>query len=322
MTESLPLVSIITPSFNQAQFLEETIQSVLSQDYPRLEYWVIDGGSTDGSVEIIQKYAHRLAGWVSEPDHGQAEAINKGFARASGEIVAWINSDDYYLPGALREAVNAMQRLPECGLVFGDVLSINGAGEPINVMTYGSWGLDDLMQFNIIGQPGVFMRRGALERAGYLDLSYRYLLDHHLWLRLAQEGSMCYIPQRWAAARFHAAAKNVAQAAGFGEEAYRIARWIESQPALAERFKRQRRKIWAGAHRINARYLLDGGLPRPALAAYLRALLAHPPTALQESRRILFAAASLVMNVDRLRSRYLNRRKQSITEKLSRENGS
>lgn len=322
MTESLPLVSIITPSFNQAQFLEETIQSVLAQDYPRLEYWVIDGGSTDGSVEIIQKYAHRLAGWVSEPDRGQAEAINKGFARATGEIVAWINSDDYYLPGALRSAVNAMQRLPECGLVFGDVLSINGAGEPINVMTYGSWGLDDLMQFNIIGQPGVFMRRAALERAGYLDLSYHYLLDHHLWLRLAQEGSMCYIPQRWAAARFHAAAKNVAQAAGFGEEAYRIAGWMESQPGLAERFKRQRRKVWAGAHRMNARYLLDGGLPRPALAAYLRALLSHPPTALRESRRILFAAASLVMNVDHLRSRYLDRRKQSVTEKLSRENGS
>jgi glycosyltransferase involved in cell wall biosynthesis len=307
-----PRVSIITPSYNQAAFLEETIQSVFAQEYPDLEYFIIDGGSTDGSVELIQRYADRLAGWVSEKDRGQAEAINKGFARATGEIVAWINSDDYYLPGALREAVGALTAHPECGMVFGDVVSIDGAGTPINVMTYGDWGLDELMQFNIIGQPAVFLRRAVLEQAGGLDLAYHYLLDHQLWLRVAQLAPVRYLPRRWAAARFHAGAKNVAQAAGFGREAVRIARWMAEEPGLAERYRRLRRRIWAGAHRMDGRYLLDGGLPGPALLAYLRSLACYPPIALPEARRMLFAFASLFGDVSWLRRRYLQNRKDRL----------
>jgi glycosyltransferase involved in cell wall biosynthesis len=306
----LPLVTVITPSYNQANFLEETIQSVLSQDYPNLEYFIFDGGSNDGSVEIIQKYAHRLAGWVSEKDRGQADAINKGFARATGSIVAWVNSDDFYLPGAISAAVAALQAAPDAALVFGDVVSVDAAGKIFNVMTYGPWGLDELMQFNILGQPGVFMRRSALEQAGYLDLSYHYMLDHHLWLRLAQQGPMVYLPQHWAAARFHASAKNVAQAPGFAREAYRIVDWMPSQPALASRFQRLHRRVWAGAHRVNGFYLLDSGQPGAALKAYLKGLWCAPGVVLPEYRRILFAAASLVLNVNRLRAAYLERRRQ------------
>jgi glycosyltransferase involved in cell wall biosynthesis len=313
----LPLVTIITPSYNQADFLEETIQSVLTQDYPNLEYFIIDGGSTDGSVDIIKKYSGQLAGWLSEKDSGQAEAINKGFSLATGSIVAWINSDDYYLPGAIASAVTALERSPELGMVFGDVVSVDAAGQPFNVMTYGPWGLDELMQFNIIGQPGVFLRRATLERAGYLDLSYHYMLDHHLWLRVAQHAPICYIPQLWAAARYHALAKNVAQAPGFAREAYRIVEWMPSQPGLAPRFARLRRRAWAGAHRINGRYLLDGGQPWPALKAYLKGLLASPAVVLPEYRRIFFAAASLVVNVDSLRSNYLENRKKTITRTIS-----
>ena len=176
---SLPRVSIVTPSFNQAAFLEETIQSVLSQDYPELDYIVIDGGSTDGSVEIIEQYADRLAYWTSEKDSGQADAINKGLARTTGEIVAWLNSDDTYLPGAIHAAVEALQANPECGLVYGDVLAVDGQGQPTNLIRYEDWGLDGLLQFKIIGQPAVFMRREALAKAGELDTSFHFLLDHH-----------------------------------------------------------------------------------------------------------------------------------------------
>jgi glycosyltransferase involved in cell wall biosynthesis len=312
MTKQLPRISIITPSYNQASYLEETLLSVFSQEYPDLEYMVVDGGSTDGSVEIIEKYADRLAWWVSAKDNGQADALNKGFARATGEIVAWINSDDYYLPGAFAAAVRALEENPDCGMVYGDVVSINGAGERINVMRYGDWGLDELLQFNIIGQPSVFMRRSVLEQAGYLDLSYHYLLDHELWLRVAQKAPVRYFPQCWSAARFHAEAKNLAHAAKYGRDAYRVVEWIKTQPALAENYRRNQRKIWAGAHRINARYLLDGNMPGPSLKAYLQSLLAYPPAALPEFHRMLFAAASMVVNVDSLRTRYLERRKRKI----------
>ncbi len=156
-TPSLPRVSIVTPSFNQAAFLEETIQSVLSQDYPNLEYIIIDGGSTDGSVEIIEKYADRLAYWVSEKDAGQADGINKGLVRATGEVVAWLNSDDTYLggaietflPGSIRSAVAALQANPDCGLVYGDVLAVDAAGQKLNLARYDDWNLDDLLRFKI-----------------------------------------------------------------------------------------------------------------------------------------------------------------------------
>ena len=110
---SQPLVSIITPSFNQASFLEQTLLSVLEQDYPNIEYWVIDGGSTDNSLEIIKKYEHRMAGWVSEKDRGQADGVNKGFAKATGQIIGWLNSDDLYYPGAIAGAVEAIQQHPD-----------------------------------------------------------------------------------------------------------------------------------------------------------------------------------------------------------------
>jgi glycosyltransferase involved in cell wall biosynthesis len=309
---TLPLFSIVTPSYNQAAFLDLTMRSVLEQDYPALEYMVADGASNDGSVEIIRRSADRLAWWISEKDNGQAEAINKGFARITGEYAAWLNSDDLYLPGALRTVAQAFEEHPEVGLVFGDVVSIDGAGQPINVMTFGPRELDELMCFQIISQPGVFMRRSLLEQTGLLDPSYHFLLDHHLWLRAAMRAPTLYLPQRLAAARFHAGAKNVAQAAAFGREAFRIIDWMQTQPALQEPYHRLKKRIRAGAERFDARYLQDGGRPRAALEAYLRSLAAHPPTALPEWRRMLYALASLVVDPERLKQRYLARRKNRL----------
>jgi len=307
-----PRVSIVTPSYNQAAFIEQTLCSVLNQDYPNLEYLVVDGGSDDGSVEIIQKYADRLAWWVSEPDRGQAEAINKGFARASGEIVGWVNSDDIYLPNCVTSAVAALQANPELVMVFGDMVALDGDGTVINILRSADWGLDELMCFEILNQPAVFMRRNALEQAGFLETRFHYMLDHHLWLRVAQLGAVAYVPEVWAAARYHAGAKNIAQTAGFSRDAYAIVKWMKEQPNLAALFPRLRRRIYAGLHCLDAFYLLNGGDARQALLAYMSAFVSYPPRALRDFRRIVFACASLFINVDRFRQRYLTRRQQRL----------
>lgn len=309
-----PLVSIVTPSYNQADFLEETIRSVLAQDYPNMEYWVIDGGSTDGSVEIIQKYASQLSGWVSEKDHGQADAINKGFQRANGEIVAWLNSDDLYRPGAIQRAASIFQENPEVGMVYGDVDSIDADGEVFNRMRYAQWAIRDLMAFNILGQPGVFFRRSVLEKSGYLDLSYQYLLDHHLWLRMALNAPLKYSPSEvWAAARIHAGAKNVADATGFGKEAYRLVEWMQNDERFAPYLEGYLNQVWAGAHQLNAFYMLNGGKPGTALNAYWRGFWRYPPTVLKDWRRIGFALLS-PLKLDKLRDRYIARKKKRLLE--------
>lgn len=287
-----PLVSIVTPSYNQADFLALTMRSVIAQDYPHLEYIVVDGGSTDGSVEVIQRHSDQLSWWVSEPDRGQAHAINKGFGRSRGEVVAWLNSDDLYWPGAVREAVAALEADPGVGFVYANATSIDGAGRPFNDMVFEPYDLDDLLSFNIICQPAVFMRHEVLRQAGYLQSDFHYLLDHSLWLRMARLAPMAHIPSYWAFARYHPAAKNIALAAEFGEEAFRILEWARDVPDLAARIERQERRVLAGAHRYRARYLLDGGKARAALGDYLRALRLHPPSALQEWHRIIFAGLS------------------------------
>lgn len=289
----MALVSVVTPSYNQSAFLEETMLSVLEQENVSIEYIIIDGGSTDGSLDIIEKYADRLAWWVSEGDSGQAEAINKGLARATGEFVAWLNSDDLYLPGTVAQAAAALEANPGVGFVFGDAITIDTQGRKLNDLTFGDWGLEELMAFRIICQPAVFMRRSVLEQAGYLDTGYHYMLDHQLWLRLARLAPMQHLSSTWAAARHHPGAKNVAQPAGFSRETLRLLEWMREQPDLAPLVTTNRRRVEAGAYRLNARYLLDGGSPGPALRAYANALVRSPRFALQHWHRMLYALLSL-----------------------------
>ncbi len=290
----MTLVSIITPSFNQASYLEQTLRSVLEQGYPHIEYIVIDGASTDASPEIIKKYASRLAYWISEKDQGQAEAINKGMGRARGDIVAWLNSDDYYLPGAIQSAVTAFEQNPEVDLVYADMQAVDQDGFTINELKYRQLTLEDLLCFHIIGQPSVFMRRTAFEKAGGLDPAYHYLLDHHLWIRIARQGSILYKGETWSAARFHAAAKNRAKASEFGREAFRILDQAAHVPALALLLERFSRRALASAHRVDARYLLDGGQPWQSLQAWGRALRLHPPTALRRLNLLIGAVLESV----------------------------
>lgn len=302
----------MTPSYNQAAYLEQTIQSVFGQDYPRIEYIVIDGGSTDDSVEIIRKYADRLAYWVSEKDRGQAEAINKGFARANGEILAWLNSDDYYMLNTVSVAVRCFEQNPDLAMVYGDMLAVDGNGQTINVLRYKQLSLQDLLCFQIIGQPSVFFRRSAFEKAGPLETSFHFMLDHQLWIRLARQGRILHVPQVWSAARYHPGAKNRARAAEFGREAFRVLDWAKSQPGLAEPVAGVKRRAHASAHRYDARYLLDGGQPGAALIAWLRALLLHPPTALQRLN-ILASALLELTGLSRLREAVLRRRQRRLS---------
>jgi hypothetical protein len=310
------LVSLITPSYNQAPYLDQTIRSVLAQDYPNIQYLISDGASTDGSVDIIRKYAPRLAWWVSEPDRGQADAINKGFAHATGDIVAWLNSDDVYAPHAVARAVQTFETHPRAGIVYGRAVSITPKGRPLNDLAFAHWTVDDLAAFNILTQPAVFIRRAAWERAGGLDPSYHLLLDHHLWLRIAAREEMIGVPEVWAFARHHPAAKNVAQAEKFGQEAFRLLAWMQTDPLLAPIYARHPRQIRAAALRFSARYLLDGGKAWPALSTYLQAFATHPPTALPEWHRLLFAGMS-VLGLGKLGTLYYRAKNRRLPATMS-----
>jgi glycosyltransferase involved in cell wall biosynthesis len=208
----LPTVSIVTPSFNQARYLEATIQSVLSQDYPRIEYILVDGGSTDGSLEIIKKYSDRLAWWVSEKDRGQTDAINKGFAHAKGGIFAWINSDDTYEPRAVGQAVRYFLDHPEVGMLYADCNYINEAGQVIGQFPAAQTDLALLRRGYVhIPQQTMFFRADLWNQIGPLDPSFYFAMDYDLWTRIAARAEMRYLAgQVWANFRIHTSGKTIA----------------------------------------------------------------------------------------------------------------
>ena len=207
-----PVVSLITPSYNQADYLKETIRSVLGQSYPHIEYILIDGGSTDGSQEIINKYAAKLAYWESVKDKGQTDAINKGFAHATGEIIAWLNSDDTLEPQAVAEAVAFLTEHPEVGLVYGEANYIDGQGRVIGRFPAAQTDLTKLRRGYVhIPQQASFFRKSLWDQVGPLDDSFFFAMDYDLWTRLAAVSDLRYLPGRvWANFRLHADAKTIA----------------------------------------------------------------------------------------------------------------
>lgn len=195
--KSFPKISIVTPSFNQGHYLEKTILSVIDQGYPNLEYIIIDGGSTDNSVEIIKRYEQHLAFWESVPDRGQSHAINKGFERATGDILAWLNSDDWYAPGALLAVADVFAVNPGAGAVVGAGEMVDTAGarlvhlDPFEVSVGGLYHWLD----RFFWQPSCFFTRTAWETCGPLDENIHYAMDLDLWLKIAKRFPFASMPQ-------------------------------------------------------------------------------------------------------------------------------
>jgi len=263
-SRTLPSLSIVTPSFNQAQFLEQTLRSVLEPGYPALEHQVMDGGSTDGSVELLRDWSsrHPQLRFVSEKDGGQSAALNAGFARTSGEIIGWINSDDFYAPGALHAAGRFFAAHPEvdwlcgrCAIVDAQGREQRGLATRYKDLLLRHYSRRWLFLENFISQPAVFFRRRLLERVGPLDESYRYAMDYHLWLRMAEVSRPAFLDAQLASFR------------SWGENkmsrAWRLA--FDEQQRAAREVSGGRHPLWMKLHALNkwklvaAYALLDRG---------------------------------------------------------------
>ncbi len=215
-----PLVSIVTPSFNSAPFLRECIESVLAQDYPNIEYIVMDGGSTDETPAILERYRDRIARVHSAPDFGQAQAINRGLASAGGEIIAFLNADDAYLPQAVERVVRAFAAHPEAAAVYGNAYHVAADGAQIAPYETRDFDREALKRSCFICQPAAFVRREAFERAGAMNPALHYVLDYDLWLRLAAFGAFVRIEPFLANSRVHAGSKSVSNRSAFYREVF------------------------------------------------------------------------------------------------------
>ena len=215
-----PLVSIVTPSYNQGHFIERTILSVRNQDYPKIEHIVMDGGSTDNTLSILKKYEDSIT-WRSETDKGQSDGINKGFLNSNGEILAWLNSDDTYCPGAVRKVAEFLLENPDVGMVYGDCFIVDEMDTVI-----GRW--VDSMDFdldlltnkvlNFIPQPTAFFRRKVLDTVGLLDADLEMAMDYDFWIRVGKKFKVKRIPEVLASFRLSSNSKSVAAWSAFWPE--------------------------------------------------------------------------------------------------------
>lgn len=251
-----PKISIVTPSFNQGQFLEETIRSILLQGYPNIEYIIMDGGSTDESVSIIRKYEKWLAYWVSEPDNGQSYAINTGWQLATGDVISWLNSDDLLMPQWARDTVLTLVNDPEVDLVCGDALIIDPQSQPLEAGVFK--GTNPILEIAIVywinpfPQQGCLIRRRVLSQCGLLDEQLHFAMDFDFCVRLLMNGvKVKYISRALAAQRFHSLSKtSTLYSVAFSDFLQIVEKFLKEAPAslhnMAERARR--RAYWNAAY--------------------------------------------------------------------------
>lgn len=272
-----PLVTIVTPSFNQAQFLEEAIRSVLLQGYPNLEYIIMDGGSTDGSVEIIEKYADFLSYWTSQKDDGQSDAINKGFKRAQGHYLAWLNSDDVLLPGAIHAVVQELHSDPLSGMAFAQVDVIDEKGRKVGIFEPVDYSFKDLLTMKIIlPQQAAFFRKSAIEPAGFLRTDLHYAMDVELFIRIGASHHILPVEGTYAQFRLSTSNKGVLNKINWCSEFIKIVDDFFNHPELSQNYINLRKAAYGGAYYRGAHTYLDAENYSLSLQWLNRAAQYHP----------------------------------------------
>ena len=222
--------SIIVPSYNQAQFLTATLDSILLQEDVSLEVLVHDGGSDDGSVEILEKYSDRIS-WISQPDHGQTDAINRGMLAATGDIFAYLNSDDIYFPSTLARIAKFFKEKPDCQLVYGAASHLNSDGSHMEPYPTEDWNYDRLFETCFICQPATFWRRNLIEKIGVFDERLNYSMDYEYWLRAGKAADIRHLPGKpLAGSRLHADTKTLGHRVPVHREILRMVRSHARKP--------------------------------------------------------------------------------------------
>jgi glycosyltransferase involved in cell wall biosynthesis len=250
-----PKISIVTPSYNQAGYLEETIRSVIDQNYPNLEYIVIDGGSTDGSVEVIKKYADKITFWVSEKDKGQYDAINKGFSHTTGEIMGWINSSDIYYPWTLHTIAEIFEQTKEVQWIHGMPTNLGFGNAPQNIYPAYEKNIYDMLSGNHkrIQQESVFWKRALWDKVGgQLDLKVKYAGDFKLWLDFFRHEHLYYVRTILGGFRFHDIRRggDGEDNSVYGKEATGLYKEFRSKSAFSAKMKGFITRIFVGKNRV------------------------------------------------------------------------
>ncbi|MCU1268233.1 MAG: cell wall biosis glycosyltransferase [Acidobacteria bacterium] len=276
--DKTPTVSIVTPTYNQAEFLRDTVESVLAQDYPHIEHQVIDDGSTDETPRILADYADRIA-VERHTNRGQTPTINKGWERATGEILTWLNSDDTFLPGAVSWAVEYFQQHPDVGIVFGDTLFTRPDGEPIERSKQRAE--FDYREFvlqceNPIAQPSAFIRRSVIEDVGLLDPEFYYFMDWDFWLRAGIRHRITYVPELLSTYRLHKDSKTIAQANKAAPELEYMYRKFFARTDLPAEIRALERRAMGNMFFTSGGYYLEGGNASAAARMGFKALRSSP----------------------------------------------
>lgn len=271
-----PKISIVTPSLNQGQFIEETIRSVLLQGYPNLEYIIIDGGSTDDTVHIIKKYEKWLTYWVSESDKGQAQAINKGFRKSNGDILAWLNSDDTYMPKAFRRVAEIFLTITDITMIYGDVNFIDKDSNLLKKFNTQHFDLISQIYTNMVPQQASFWRKEIFDQVGFLDETYHHPFDNDFFIRVGTACKVIYAPALLANYRLHPQSKTEIASVTFFLEYLSILKKYFQRSDIPQSVKEHEKKVFSYWHERTAHKYMNLSLKKEARYHFKKAIYSSP----------------------------------------------